>query len=250
MEKQKVFATVAGREILQSDIELLKRNLDPKMVTELNSDEGNHRLISELVNQELFYLEAVESKIENDPIFQSELAKLKSNLLKQYAVDKILCAISVTEGEMLNYYNENKSQFAEQESVKASHILVDVEVKAAKIIEELNAGLSFEDAAQKYSSCPSKSQGGDLGYFKRGNMVPEFESAAFELKIDEISSPVKTQFGYHIIKLIDKKKSPIKPYDEVKNNISKQLVLKKQQDVYFKKIDELKNKYEVKFIED
>ncbi len=87
--------------------------------------------------------------------------------------------------------------------VRASHILVDKKLDAEKIIEKLNSGAKFEAQAQKWSNCPSKAKGGDLGYFGKGRMVKAFEDAAFSLKKGEISGPVKTQFGYHIIKVTD-----------------------------------------------
>lgn len=90
--------------------------------------------------------------------------------------------------------------------VNASHILVPTEKQAIEIRSQLLRGASFEELAKKYSKCPSgASNGGNLGFFGRGMMVPEFEQAAFALKVGEISQPVKTQFGYHIIKVIDKK---------------------------------------------
>jgi len=82
----------------------------------------------------------------------------------------------------------------------ASHILVDKQSQALKILEELKAGGNFSDLAKKYSTCPSGKKGGDLGQFGRGQMVKEFEQATFAMKVGEISQPVKTQFGYHIIK--------------------------------------------------
>ena len=84
--------------------------------------------------------------------------------------------------------------------IKASHILVEKQSQALKVVEELKAGGSFSDLAKKYSTCPSGKRGGDLGQFGRGQMVKEFEQAAFSLKPGQVSEPVKTQFGYHIIK--------------------------------------------------
>lgn len=87
--------------------------------------------------------------------------------------------------------------------VKASHILVKKRSQAEKILEELKKGASFAKLAQEYSECPSKKRGGDLGWFGRGKMVPEFEKAAFSLKKGELSDIVKTQFGYHVVKVND-----------------------------------------------
>ncbi len=85
------------------------------------------------------------------------------------------------------------------EEIKASHILVKTEEEAEKLYQEIKAGSSFEDAAKKYSLCPSGYSGGDLGYFSRGMMVKPFEDAAFSLNVGEMSKPVQTQFGWHLI---------------------------------------------------
>ena len=83
--------------------------------------------------------------------------------------------------------------------IKASHILVEKHSQALKVLEELKSGTDFKNLARKYSTCPSGKRGGDLGFFGRGQMVKEFEKAAWALKLGEISEPVKTEFGYHII---------------------------------------------------
>lgn len=90
-------------------------------------------------------------------------------------------------------------------SVKASHILVDTKAEASLIKSKIDSGESFETMAKKYSKCPSGKNGGDLGYFERGQMVPEFENSAFALPVGKVSEPVKTQFGWHLIKVYDKK---------------------------------------------
>lgn len=89
--------------------------------------------------------------------------------------------------------------------VKASHILVSSESEAKALKSEIDEGASFEELAKKYSKCPSGKNGGDLGYFRRGQMVKEFENVAFDTEINKVSDPIKTQFGYHLIKVYDKK---------------------------------------------
>jgi peptidyl-prolyl cis-trans isomerase C len=90
-------------------------------------------------------------------------------------------------------------------SVRASHILVNTEQEAKNILAQLNAGKKFEELAKQFSSCPSGQKGGDLGFFTRGKMVPEFEQAAFGMEKGQVSAPVKTAFGFHIIKVTDVK---------------------------------------------
>ncbi|PFE05150.1 peptidylprolyl isomerase [Bacillus cereus] len=117
--------------------------------------------------------------------------------------------------------------------IKASHILVKDEATAKKVKEELNQGKSFEELAKQYSEDPgSKEKGGDLGYFGPGKMVKPFEDAAYKMKKDEVSEPVKSDFGYHIIKVTDIKKQE-KSFEDSKADIKKQLVAKKMQDGEF-----------------
>jgi len=245
MVENKVLATVNGKEISQDDLDILMQSLSPQVAMQFNGEEGKKRLIDELVSQELLYLDAVKNGFDKEDEFTSELNKVKENLLKQYAVKKILNDITVSDEEVADYYEQNKSYFQKPESVKASHILVDDEETANKILDEIKAGLAFEDAAKNNSKCPSNTNGGDLGYFTRGKMIPEFEKVAFELKEGEISQPVKTQFGYHIIKLVDRKQPSISPLEEVKTELKKQMVGMKQNKAYMQKTDELKKQYEV-----
>ncbi|WIF95383.1 peptidylprolyl isomerase [Caminicella sporogenes] len=245
MDKNKVLATVNGKAITEGYVNEVLEGMGPQKAMQFNSEHGKRLLLNDLINEELFYLGAKESGYENDKEFQEQLEQMKANLLKQYALKKLLEDVEVTEEELLDYYNQNKNYFKTPESVRASHILVDTEEKANDILEELNKGLSFESAAEKYSKCPSKTNGGDLGYFTRGRMVPEFEKASFEMEKGEISKPVKTQFGYHIIKLIDKKEESISKFEDVKNRLKEQLLMNKQRQVYLNRVNELKKKYEV-----
>ena len=110
----------------------------------------------------------------------------------------------------------------------------------------MEEGLSFEDAASKYSLCPSKEKGGDLGEFNRGSMVPEFEEVAFSMEEGKGSEPVKTQFGYHLIKVVHRSKEGISTFEEVKDQVQEQVIGLKQQEKYLNATKELKPKYDIK----
>ncbi|WP_312501347.1 peptidylprolyl isomerase PrsA [Bacillus luti] len=143
---------------------------------------------------------------------------VRAQLAQEKAIEK-----TITDKELKENYKPE---------IKASHILVKDEATAKKVKEELGQGKSFEELAKQYSEdTGSKEKGGDLGYFTARKMVKEFEDAAFKLKKDEVSEPVKSQFGYHIIKVTDIKEQ--KPFDEVKGDIKKDLVQKKAQDAEF-----------------
>lgn len=245
MSENKVLAVVNGKEITENIVVKFLNDLGPQMAMQFQSPDGIKRVVYELVNQEVIYMDALEKGLDKAEGYLAELDRIKEGLLKQFALNEILSKIEVTEGEVLDFYNENKESFKTPETVVASHILVETEEKANEILEEINGGVSFEDAAVKYSSCPSKEQGGNLGQFSRGQMVPEFEDVAFEMAIDSISAPVKTQFGYHIIKLVEKNEEELSKFDEIKSQIMQQVLSMKQQQEYIKITEELKEKYSV-----
>ncbi len=246
MSQDTVLATVEGKEITQQDVFTFLNELGPQVAAQFQSPEGMNQIVEELVNQEVIYLDAIENKLNEEEDFISELERIKSVVLKQYAINKLLSNTLATEGEITEYYNSHKEQFTKPESIRASHILVKEEDEANKILNEINEGLSFEEAASKYSLCPSKSNGGDLGEFTKGKMVPEFEETAFKLEIGKLSEPVKTQFGYHLIKVVDKKEAGISTLEEAKGQITQQVTGMKQQEKYLNKTNELKEKYEIK----
>lgn len=248
--ERKVLVTVGEKEITNLDIESALQSLDPYQAMHFNTEEGKKQLLEDLVNQELFYVEAKETQLHNDESFKSEMKKIEENMLKQFAINKVLSSITLTEDEKKAFFEANKSKFNKSETASAKHILVDTEEKASELFNKINEGaVSFEDAAAEHSTCPSKDAGGNLGSFPRGQMVPEFEEAVFNMKQGEISGPVQTQFGYHLIKLEEIQSGGESEYEEVKNEIEKTLMYQKQSEVYSNKLNDLKSKYQntVKF---
>jgi peptidyl-prolyl cis-trans isomerase C len=248
MYNENVVAIVNGKEITTNDIMKFLNEMNPQTAAQFQSEEGIKRIIEELVNQELLYLDAIENGYENDVEFKEVLKTVKDNLLKGYAFNKIIDGIKVTDEEINAYYNEHSDMFIKPETMNASHILVEDEEKAYEIIDMINEGLEFERAAEQFSTCPSKEVGGNLGEFGKGQMVPEFENAAFKLEIGELSKPVKTQFGYHIIKVNEKSTQGIYSLEEVRDEIEKQLLTAKQEEKYLNKVNSLKIKYPVEIL--
>lgn len=243
--EEKVLATVGGQNITQKELDFMKKSLAPNVLAQFQGEEGEHYLIQELVNQKLMAIE-YEKELENDADFNFELEQMKENFINQYAINKIMQEATVTDEEVEKFYKDNEEEFGESNMVKASHILVEDLEEAKKIKSELDDGADFADLAQEYSSCPSKDKGGDLGFFGKGAMVKEFEDAAFAMEVGEISEPVKTQFGYHIIKVTDKKVEPKQELKAIMERLRQSLTKRKQQEVYVKKINDLRTKYDVK----
>ncbi|MBO5510959.1 MAG: peptidylprolyl isomerase [Clostridia bacterium] len=164
----------------------------------------------------------------------------------EYAIGKCVESVRVTEEEVRSYYDAHKAEMMDDETVNASHILVDSEDKANEILAAIHAGeITFEDAAKAHSTCPSSQQGGNLGDFGRGQMVPEFDTACFEMAEGEVRGPVKTQFGYHIIRLNKKNEAQALSYNDVRAQLYEQLTRDKQQAAYQSKINQLKIMYPV-----
>jgi len=242
--ERKVLATVGEKEITNYDVESALTSLDPYQAMHFGTEEGKKQLLEDLVNQELFYMEAKENELHNDENFRTEMKKIEENMLKQYAINKVLSNITLTEEEKKAFFDANKSKFNKSETATAKHILVDNKELADELLGKINSGeITFEDAAAAHSTCPSKDAGGDLGNFTRGQMVPEFEEAVFNMKNGEVTGPVKTQFGYHLIKLENLQPGGESEYEEVKNEIERSLMYQKQSEAYSKELNNLKTKY-------
>lgn len=236
----KILATVGGQNITEADVEQLLASLG-RQGDAYRSPEGRAAILEELINRKLFLMEAVRNLWEAEPAFKAQLKQAKESLLTGYAMEKALSAVTVKDEDIEKFYEENKDRMTSGETVNASHILVETEEQANAIREEIAGGkLTFAEAAKKYSSCPSKEQGGNLGDFGRGQMVPEFEAAAFAMQEGELSAPVKTQFGYHLIQLNKHNEAEIAPLSAVREEIRANLMREKQQAAYQSKVNQLK----------
>ena len=236
----KVLATVGGMPITDTDVEQFLMALGQRADAYRNP-EGRAAILEELIARKLFLMEATRNLYEAEPAFKAQLKQAKESLLTGYAIEKALSSITVKEEEIVKFYEENREMMAGGDKVSASHILVADEAEAARIREEIVSGkTTFEEAAKQNSTCPSGAEGGALGEFGRGQMVPEFENACYTMEVGEISAPVKTQFGYHIIRLDDKKKAEAPALDVVRESIRGKLLQDKQQAAYQSKVNQLK----------
>lgn len=240
-----VVAIVNGQEITNKDVDNTILSFPKERQTYLNTEKGREDLIKQMVDFELSYNYAKDKKFDETEDFKKQLEATKKQLLIQVAVSSVLARAKVSEDEVKKYYEENKEEFKTPELITARHILVDSEDEANSIYKEIQDGLDFSKAAEKYSKCPSKAQGGSLGTFTKGQMVPEFEEVALKAEVDKITKAVKTQFGYHLIIVDNKRESMIKPLDEVRTMITNKLLQEKQNEQYNEFTQDLRTKYTV-----
>ena len=242
--EMKILAKVGDKEISNLDVDSAIQGLDPYQAQQFQTEEGRKYVLEDLINQELLYMYAKDAKIDQDEDFRREMAEIEKNVLKQYVINKILTSVEITDDEKLSFYEANKVNFSNPETVNAKHILVDTEEKAKELLAQIKAGdITFEAAAMANSTCPSKDNGGDLGEFGQGQMVPEFDQAVFAMEVGEISEPVQTQFGFHLIKLEAKNEASIPAYAEIADKVEKTLMFQKQGEVYQNKLNEVKAKF-------
>ena len=242
----KILATVNGTPITTADVDTFLAGLGQRGQM-YNNPEGRAIVLDQLINQKLFLIDAQRNLLEAEPAFQAQLKKLKESLLTNYAVEKLINPITVSDAEAKAYYDENPTAFVGKESVEASHILVETEELAREIYAKIAGGeMTFAEAAREYSSCPSKENGGSLGEFGRGQMVPEFDNAVFSMEVGTVTeNPVQTQFGYHLIQLNKKSGGETMPFETVKESLVDKLLADKQQKAYESRVNQLKIVYPV-----
>lgn len=187
--------------------------------------------VSQLVNQRLLLSEALESGVQDDPEVVEEIERAKNNILRTaYLQNKI--DDRLTEKKLQEFYKEQTKDFEGGKEIKARHILVETKEEAQKIIDKLDQGADFVGLAKEQSTGPSGSQGGDLGYFSKGRMVPEFEEAAFALEKGAYTKePVKTNFGWHVILVEDIREVEPPKFSEIKDRLKNQLTRSEVQDI-------------------
>lgn len=198
-------------------------------------------LVEDLVLEKLFYKEAMTRGLQNDKEVKELLQEAQRKIvISKLIKDDIESKSTVSDKEVQEYYDTHKEEFAIPERWRASHILVKTQEEAKSVLDELSKGKTFEELAKEKSQDSSAKNGGDLGYFAKGQMVPEFEEAVLKLEVGQTSGVVKTQFGYHIIKLTDKKPPEAQEFKDASPRIKNELTMKKRREAFDKLVGTLK----------
>jgi parvulin-like peptidyl-prolyl isomerase len=260
MASAQTLVSVNGMAITQQDVDTELMNATQGRFNQVPAEkqaEFRQQVLQQLIGKELIYGDAQKTGVLKSKDYKDEYAKLEQRMKKELAIQvwqkKQLDGIKITQKELKDYYSKNKDEFNEKESVHARHILVKTEDEAKEIITELKS-LSGEKLKEKFielakskSTGPSGPKGGDLGFFAQGQMVPAFNDKVFSMKTAEVTlEPVKTQFGFHVIYLEEKKKETVRKFEEVKEFIDQRLKMEKFKTVMKEKMDALQAKATIK----
>src|ERR1700692_4481253 len=227
-EDNPVLAKVNGAEIRQSDVTLAEEELGPSLA-QMDPAAKKENVLAFLIDMKIVAKAAEDKKVENNEDFKKRLAFTRNRLL----MDSLLATegkAATTDEAMKKVYEDASKQISGEQGVHARHILVESEDEAKAVKAELDKGADFAELAKKKSKDPGASDGGDLGFFTKDQMVPEFSTVAFALEPGKISDPVKSQFGWHIIKVEEKRNRKAPEFEQVKGQIETYVARKAQAD--------------------
>ena len=209
-------------------------------------EQNRARYLEDMIMEKLFYEAAVRKGIDRDKEVQEVVNEAKKKIVIAKLIEsEVEKKVQISEEEMRKYYDEHKAEFKTPELWRASHILVATDKEAGDILDALAKGAKFEDLAKEKSMDATSSRGGDIGFFRAGQLVPDFEKAALKLNMGQTSDVIHTQFCYHVIKLTDKREPGAEDFEKARGKIESELKKKKRAELFDKLVTDLKNKYGV-----
>ncbi len=227
-----VLAKVDGVEITDEDIKIAADDLGANLPAQLQGPARDAYILDYLIDVKLVAKRAEKDKLAEGPNFARQLAYYRDKILMETVMADAAKA-GITDEAMKKVYDDAAKAQKPETEVRARHILVASEDEAKAALKRIEAGEDFAKVATELSKDPG-SEGGDLGYFTKDKMVPEFADAAFKLNVGQVSQPVKSQFGWHIIKVEDKREKQFPPFDQVKDQVARYLSQKGQADMITK----------------
>jgi peptidyl-prolyl cis-trans isomerase C len=239
----KVLVTIDGDKVTLEEFNKELDRIPANMKMLVLTESGKRSFLDRYVIKRLLLREAKKENIEKEKEFEDRLSEIREQLLIESLLKKkVSMNINTTEEELKKYYEANKDKFKKSLEIETRQIVVKTEKEAKEIKARLDKGEDFAELARTYSIDPSaKTTGGAIGYHGKGSLLPEYEAAAFKLtKAGQISQPVKTQLGYHIIQLTGIKEAGYTPFEEVKEFIKQRIVQERQNEVLEKYVTELK----------
>jgi peptidyl-prolyl cis-trans isomerase C len=227
-----VVARVNGTDVKASDVAIAEEDIGANLAQ--MPPEGRHEYLTTYVTDMMLVAKVAEArKLADSDDFKRRLAYFRNKILMDMLLQSEAKA-ATSDAAMHQLYDQAAKQMAGQQEVRARHILVKTEEEAKAIVAELKNGGDFAELARQKSTDPGAADGGDLGYFPKEEMVPEFAEAAFKLEKGQISEPVHTRFGWHVIKVEDKRERQVPAFDQVRDQLATHLVRKVQAELITK----------------
>ncbi len=228
----KVMAKVNGAEITDDDVKTAMQDLGPTLPQQLKGPARDTYVLDYLIDLKLAAAQGAKNGAADTADFARQMAYYRDKTLMESVLTSVAKAAATEDAEKTVYETVAKQQKPETE-VHARHILVPTEAEAKAALARVKGGEDFAKVAGEVSKDPG-SQGGDLGWFTKDKMVPEFAEAAFKLDKDQISEPVKSEFGWHVIQVLDKREKAFPPFETVKDQVARYVVQKAQSDAIVK----------------
>jgi len=244
--EDKVLAHIGNETVTEQDLTEMSNAVPERFRQYYMTPEGRKKTLDYIVNIYVLAAEAEKQGLDKAPDASRLLQFTKKDLLARLYLEKLTKDMPPpTEADARAFYDTNKSQYTTPESVHLHHVLVKTEKEAKDVLTRLKKGEKLADVASQVSICPSRVKGGNLDWLPRGSLVKEIEDVAFVTKNGEITGPVKTKFGYHVLLVEDKKPAQESSFDQVKDYIIEQLKFQKQQEQYEKVAEQLRKKMNV-----
>jgi peptidyl-prolyl cis-trans isomerase C len=250
-EEEEVLAIVNGEEITISDYKHKLKRLSAYEKAMYRGEEGHRRFLEALIQQKVIAQKAREMGLDKDEEVQTKIAALMKEVTERVLIEalvkqEILDKVVVTDEEAKAYYDEHRDEFKDKEKVRVRQIIVATEEEAQEILQELENGIDFAElVSRKSTDQRTAKSGGDSGYIERGKMPAVLEKIYFSLEVGEISDAVKTNQGYYIVKLEDKKEASIKEFYEVSDEIKSKLTVGKQREEHQNWLRQLEEEAEI-----
>ena len=242
-----ILASFSGQTITLGEFNLIWEEVPEEYKLQLDKS----MVLDQMISEKLLIQEAKNMGLEEDMDVLEQVKKMTEQILVQALIEKeILNKVDANEEEVLDYYEQNKDSFTEKEQVHLYNILLETEEEAQNILEQLKAGENFSEIAKTKSTGPSAAQGGDMGFISKGSTIPEIDEAISALEIGELTDIIKSDFGFHILKITEKKAETVKTLEEVREEIVQTLLPEKQKEAFDNLLEELKGKVEIEINEE
>jgi len=251
--KKNWVAKIGGDKISTDEFSARIATYPANMQEALKDPKNQEAVLDQLINEKVLLLEAKKQGIEKNEDYKKQIAELekqfenakKQGLINLLIQDKVKEKAKVSKEEVLAYYNQNQNQFKSYEQRRARHILLKTEEDAKAALAEVKSGKDFAQVAKEKSQDPTAQNGGDLGFFKKGDLVPAFEQAVFSMKKGELSGIIKTQFGFHVVQLMEVITVPQPTTEQAYAQIQRSLETQKQNSALTEYLNTIKSSYKI-----